>query len=184
MNEQTLDQLQRAAFGYFLQAVNPANGLVADTSRENSPSSIAVVGFALSVYPVAVERGWMTRADAVERSLAVLRFLRDSDQSGSPQATGYKGFYYHFLDMHTGARVWRSELSMIDNALLLAGALTAGSYFTANKADEIELREIVDVVYRRVDWRWAQSGRATLNHGWKPESGFLHYWYREIDEFM
>ena len=88
-DEVMLDRLQRAAFGYFLQAVNPANGLVADTSREHSPSSIAVVGFALSTYPVAVERGWMARADAVERSLTALRFFRDSDQSGSPEATGY-----------------------------------------------------------------------------------------------
>ncbi len=175
MNEQTLDQLQRAAFGYFLQAVNPANGLIADTSRENSPASIGVVGFALSAYPVAVERGWMARADAVERSLATLRFFHDSDQSESPEATGFKGFYYHFLDMHTGARVWRSELSMMDSALLIAGALTAGRYFTANTADEVQLRELVDVLYRRVDWRWAQHGGPTINHGWKPESGFLHY---------
>ena len=175
MQEQTLDQLQRAAFGYFLQAVNPANGLVADTSREQSPSSIAVVGLALSSYPVAVERGWMTRADAVQRSLSVLRFFHDSDQSGSPEATGFKGFYYHFLDMQTGARVWRSELSMIDTALLIAGMLTAGRYFMTDSADEIELRRLVDLLYRRVDWRWAQHGRKTINHGWKPESGFLHY---------
>ncbi|MGH8571124.1 MAG: hypothetical protein ACREX8_00920 [Gammaproteobacteria bacterium] len=81
--------------------------MIADTSRAASPVSIAVVGFALSVYPVAVERGWMGRADAVERSLAALRFFHDSDQSESPQATGFKGFYYHFLDRETGARVWR-----------------------------------------------------------------------------
>lgn len=182
MNEQTLDQLQRAAFGYFLQAVNPANGLIADTSRENSPASIGVVGFALSAYPVAVERGWMARADAVERSLATLRFFHDSDQSESPEATGFKGFYYHFLDMHTGARVWRSELSMMDSALLIAGALTAGRYFTANTAAEIQLRELVDVLYRRVDWRWAQHGGPTINHGWKPESGFLHYGWDGYNE--
>jgi len=182
MNEQTLDQLQRAAFGYFLQAVNPANGLIADTSRENSPASIGVVGFALSAYPVAVERGWMARADAVERSLATLRFFHDSDQSESPEATGFKGFYYHFLDMHTGARVWRSELSMMDSALLIAGALTAGRYFTANTAAEIQLRELVDGLYRRVDWRWAQHGGTTINHGWKPESGFLHYGWDGYNE--
>jgi hypothetical protein len=182
INEQTLDQLQRAAFGYFLQAVNPANGLIADTSREHSPVSIGVVGFALSAYPVAVERGWMARADAVERSLATLRFFHDSDQSGSPEATGFKGFYYHFLDMHTGARVWRSELSMVDSALLIAGALTAGRYFTANTAAEIQLRELVDVLYRRVDWPWAQNGGTTINHGWKPESGFLHYGWDGYNE--
>ena len=133
-DEALLNDLQRAAFGYFLQAVNPANGLVADTTRANSPCSIAVVGFALSVYPVAVERGWMARADAVARTVAVLRFFHGSDQSGAPEATGYKGFYYHFLDMHTGARVWRSELSMIDTALLIAGVLTSAMYFTAEHA--------------------------------------------------
>lgn len=182
MNEQTLDQLQRAAFGYFLQAVNPANGLIADTSRENSPANIGVVGFALSAYPVAVARGWMARADAVDRSLATLRFFHDSDQSESPEATGFKGFYYHFLDMHTGARVWRSELSMMDSALLIAGALTAGRYFTANTAAEVQLRELVDVLYRRVDWRWAQPGGTTICHGWKPESGFLHYGWEGYSE--
>ena len=177
-----LDRLQRAAFGYFLQAVNPANGLIADSSRENSPASIAVVGFALSTYPVAVERGWMARADAVDRSLTALRFLRDSDQSGGPEATGFKGFYYHFLDMHTGARAWRSELSMIDTALLIAGALTAGRYFTANTEEEIELGEQVDALYRRIDWRWAQDGDDTIKHGWKPECGFLHYGWEGYNE--
>ena len=181
-DEALLDRLQRAAFGYFRQALNPANGLIADTSRENSPCSIAVVGFALSAYPVAVERGWMTRADAVERSLATLRFFHDSDQSGSPEASGYKGFYYHFLDIHTGAREWRSELSMVDTALLIAGALTAARYFTANTADEIQLRELVDVLYRRIDWHWAQDGEATIRQGWKPECGFLRYGWDGYNE--
>src|SRR5690606_36005873 len=110
----------------------------------NSPCSIGVVGFALSVYPIAVQRGWMSRADAVERSVTVLSFFHDSDQSGLPQATGYKGFYYHFLDMHSGTRMWSSELSMIDTALLLAGALTAASFFTENTAEETRLRKLVD----------------------------------------
>lgn len=175
MDEQTLDQLQRAAFGYFLRAVNPANGLIADTFRENSPASIGVVGFALSVYPVAVERGWMTRDDAVERTLATLRFFCYSEQSESPEATGYKGFYYHFLDMHSGARVWRSELSMIDSALLMAGMLTASRYFTAKTPKETELRELVETLYLRIDWRWSQGGAKTIRMGWKPECGFLNY---------
>src|SRR6185436_1086642 len=125
-----LDQLQRGAFAYFLKTINPRNGLVADNSRDGAPVSIAVVGLALSAYPVAVERGWMTRSKAVTSSLAALRFFRDSDQSGSRTATGVNGFYYHFLDHRTGARVWQSELSMMDSALLIAGALSAGRYFT------------------------------------------------------
>src|SRR2546423_829953 len=97
----------------------------ADYSRPDSPISIAVVGFALSSYPVGVERGWLARNDAVARTLATLRFFRDSDQSGGAEATGYQGFYYHFLDPRSGTRVWRSELSMIDTAPLIARALTA-----------------------------------------------------------
>ena len=177
-----LDRLQRAAFEYFPQAINPANGLVADNSRANSPVSIAVVGFALSSYPVAVERGWLPRLEAVQRSLAALRFFRDSDQSGGPESTGYKGFYYHFLDFHTGARVWRSELSMIDTALLIAGALTASMYFDSKTAEEIELRKIVEILFRRIDWQWAQDGGETLRQGWKPECGFLHYGWEGYNE--
>jgi hypothetical protein len=182
MDEQTLDLLHRAAFDYFLQAINPANGLIADTSRANSPASIAVVGFALSVYPVAVDRGWLTRVDAVQRCLSVLRFFRDSDQSGSPEATGFKGFYYHFLDMQTGVRVWRSELSTIDTALLIAGALTTSRYFTANTPDETELRQVVEMLYLRIDWPWSQGRATTIRQGWKPECGFLHYGWDGYNE--
>ena len=181
-DEALFDELQRAAFAFFLQAVNPANGLVADNFRVDSPVSIAVVGFALSSYPVAVERGWMVRSDAVSLSLAALRFFRDGDQSGSADGTGYKGFYYHFLDQHTGARVWRSELSMVDTALLIAGALTAGMYFTADAPAEIELRRLVEELYRRIDWRWAQNGSDTIRQGWKPECGFLHYGWDGYNE--
>lgn len=181
-DEALLDQLQCAAFGYFLQTMNPQNGLVPDTNRENSPVSIAVVGFALSLYPVGVQRGWISRADAVQRTLTALRFFQGSDQSGSPEAAGYKGFYYHFLDIHSGARVWRSELSMIDTALLIAGVLTAAAYFDAGNAEETELRTIADALYRRIDWRWAQDGGDTIRQGWKPECGFLHYGWEGYSE--
>jgi hypothetical protein len=177
-----LEHLQRAAIDYFLHTTNPANGLVADTTREGSPCSIAVVGFALSAYAIAVERGWLARDEALARSLAVLRFFRDSEQGEAPLATGYRGFYYHFLDMHSGRRVWQCELSMIDTALLLAGALTASSYFTADTAPERELRAIVDMLYRRVDWCWAQGGESTMRQGWKPESGFLNYGWDGYNE--
>ena len=177
-----LDRLQCAAFDYFLTNYNPANGLVADTSRTGSPSSIAVVGFALSAYPVAVERGWMTREAAVERTLVTLRFFSNSSQSSEPDATGYKGFYYHFLDMQSGKRTWQSELSLIDTALLLAGILTAGAYFTDSSKSESEIRILADALYRRVDWRWAQNGKASLSQGWKPERGFLHYGWEGYSE--
>lgn len=177
-----LDALQHAAFDYFLEQVHPDNGLIADTSRPGSPVSIAVVGFGLSAYPIGVEHGWMAREDAVQRSLLALRFFHGSDQSGAADATGYKGFYYHFLDMQSGKRVWQSEVSMIDSALLIAGALAAAMYFDGDGAAEVELRKLVDALYRRIDWRWSQDGGSTIMQGWKPESGFLHYGWEGYSE--
>jgi hypothetical protein len=183
-DEAMLDRLQRAAFGYFVQHGNHSNGLVADTSRPGSHASIAVVGFALSAYPVGVERGWMTRAQALQRCLAALRFFRDSDQRGTPESTGHKGFYFHFLHMDSGKRAWRCEVSLIDTALLLAGMLTAAAYFTAATADEAELRALVDTLYHRVDWCWAQPQGAAVVHGWKPGSGFLNYGWEGYSEAL
>lgn len=177
-----LDRLQRDANSYFVNEVNPANGLVKDCTRPGFPSSIAAVGLALAAYSVGVERGLLTRTEAAARALTTLRFFWNSPQGPEPNATGYKGFYYHFLDMDTGRRAWDSELSTIDTALLLAGALTAASYFDRDVAEEREIRALADALYRRTDWQWAQNGEATVTHGWKPEGGFLPYRWRGYDE--
>lgn len=172
-DDRLLERLQSAAFGYFLEHADPVTGLVADTSRRDSPASIAVVGFALSCYPIGVERGWIARAEAASRTLKALRFFWNSPQSAAADASGYKGFYYHFLDLRTGRRVWQCELSLIDSTLLLAGVLTAAAYFTAPAAAETEIRELAEGLYRRIDWQWAQNGGNTVAQGWKPECGFL-----------
>ncbi|HEY1708571.1 MAG TPA: glucoamylase family protein [Rhizomicrobium sp.] len=176
-----LARLQRGAFAYLETYLNPQNGLIADTSREGSPCSIAVVGFALSCYPIAVENGWMTRSAAVALTYKTLQFFYDSPQNELPDATGFKGFYYHFLDMRSGRRVWQCELSLIDTALLLAGMLTVACYFDGDGA-EADIRGLVDALYRRVDWTWAQNGFETVAQGWKPECGFLHYGWEGYNE--
>jgi hypothetical protein len=124
--EADLEKLQRETFGYFLHETNPANGLVIDKTAADWPASIAATGLALACYPVSVERGFMPRSAAVERTLATLRFFWESPQGRESDATGYKGFYYHFLDLQTGRRAWQCELSTVDSAFLLAGALAAG----------------------------------------------------------
>jgi len=181
---ENLDALQRQAFDYFVYEVNPLNGLVADRTQVGAPASIAAVGLALSAYPVGVERGFISREDAVERTLATLRFFQNSSQSKDAEATGYKGFYYHFLDMKTGRRVWGCELSTVDTAFLLAGMLQAAAYFANETANEREIRTLADELFRRADWQWAQNGGATVTHGWKPESGFLPYRWQGYDEAL
>jgi hypothetical protein len=179
-----LERLQRESFDYFLHEANPDNGLVIDKTAPNWPASIAATGLALASYPIAVERGFMSRVQAIERTLNTLRFFWNSPQGPEADATGYKGFYYHFLDMKTGRRVWLCELSTVDSAFLLAGMLTAGIYFTANTAEEQEIRTLADKLYTRADWQWAQNQGLTVTHGWKPESGFLPYRWEGYDEAM
>jgi hypothetical protein len=179
-----LDALQLETFSYFLHETNPQNGLVRDKTAPDWPASIAATGLALAVYPVAVERGFITRAKAIERVLATLRFFWNSTQGPEPDATGYHGFYYHFLDMQTGRRAWQCELSTVDSAILFAGVLTARAYFNAYAPEEQEIRTLADALYRRADWSWAQNGGATVTHGWKPESGFLEYRWEGYDEAL
>lgn len=179
-----LGELQRETFGYFLHETNPANGLVIDKTAPNWPSSIAATGLALACYPVSIERGFISRAAAVERTLATLRFFWNSPHGPEPNATGFHGFYYHFLDMQSGRRAWQCELSTVDSAFLLAGALIAAVYFDVATTDEQEIRTLADALYRRADWKWAQDGGATVTHGWKPESGFLKYRWEGYDEAL
>lgn len=179
-----IDDIQRGAFDYFLKETNPANGLVRDKTCPDWPASIAAVGLGLTVWPVGVERGFVTRADAAERSLAALRFFWRSEQGPGSAAAGYKGFYYHFLDMQAGTRVWNCELSTIDSALLLGGMLTAAAYFDRGTPAEREIRELADRLYARVDWQWAQNGGMTVTHGWTPEAGFLPYRWEGYDEAL
>ena len=174
LSDDALERLQRLTLDYFLEETNPRNGLVADNTREGSPSSITAVGFALAAYTVGSERGFITRADAIVRTLTTLRFLCNSSQGENRDATGYKGFFYHFLDMQTGRRAARCELSTIDTSFLLAGALTAATYFDRDAVGEREIRALADALYCRVDWQWAQNGGVTVSHGWTPESGFLN----------
>ena len=184
VSHEVLDALQRKTFDYFVHEANPLNGLVVDKTQAGAPASIAAVGLALSSYPVGVERGFITRADAIQKTLTTLRFFHNSVQSTDQDATGYKGFYYHFLDMKSGKRVGKCELSTVDTAFLLMGMLTAAAYFLDDTADALDIRVLADELYQRADWNWAQNGGATVSMGWNPESGFLPYRWQGYDEAL
>lgn len=182
MSDQALDKLQRDTFGYFLKETDVATGLVPDNTRRGAPASITAVGFGLAAYPVGVERRYLSRAEAAARTLTTLRTFWESPQGEEPDATGYKGFFYHFLDMQTGRRTWDCELSTIDTTFLIAGALACGRYFDRETPPEPDIRRLADALYRRVDWQWAQDGGQTVSMGWKPETGFLPYRWEGYNE--
>ena len=182
VDEEWLHALQKATFNYFWRQTNPENGLIPDNTLVATPASIAGVGLALAVYVVGVDRGFVSRAQALERTLVTLRFFSGSVQSTGVDATGYRGFYYHFLDVGTGRRAWRCELSTIDTTILIAGALTAGAYFARDTDAEREVRALAEELYRRVDWRWARNGGATVTHGWTPERRFIPFRWKGYNE--
>jgi hypothetical protein len=183
-SEEQLRALQRNTFGYFVAEANPRNGLVRDTTRPGSHCSIAAVGLGLAAYTVGAERGYVSRADAVARVVATLRFFRDAPHGSEPDGTGHRGFYYHFLYMDSGRRASNSELSTIDTTLLVAGMLACRAYFDRDTPDEREIRETAAALYRRVDWDWARNGSTAVTHGWRPKTGFLPYHWTGYNEAL
>ncbi len=178
-----IEDLARRTFVYFWETTDARTGLAPDRYPTESACSIAAVGFALTAYPIGVERGYVTREQALERTLTTLRFLRELPQG--PQATGtcgYKGFFYHFLEMRDGLRAGDSEVSTVDTALLVCGALYVQAFFDADVPEEIEVRRIVDELVDRIDWRWAQIRPPSIALGWTPEKGFLPYDWRGYNE--
>src|SRR4029077_17553172 len=148
------DTIEERTFRYFWDTANPDNGLVPDRFPSPSFSSIAAVGFALTAYPIGVERGYVTRAAARQRTLQTVRFFANAPQGGEATGVaGYKGFFYHFLDMKTGLRYGDTELSTVDTALLMSGMLFCQSYFNGSDDEEVEIRRLVEGIYSRIDWK-------------------------------
>jgi hypothetical protein len=180
-----LDTLERRTFDWFWETTNPRNGLTPDRAPNPPFSSIAAVGFALTAYPIGAERGWITRAQAAERTLNTLRFFWRAPQGpDSIGVTGHKGFFYHFLDMETGLRFQKTELSSIDTSLLLAGVLFCREYYDRSTPIELEIRALSDSLYLRADWRWMQAKSPLVTMAWRPERGFGPAEYKGYDEAM
>lgn len=177
-DESFLDRLQLASFRFFWEAADPQTGLVKDrclADGQKDPrdiASIAATGFGLTALCIGDQRGFLPAGQARERVLTTLRFLRH-------RLPHEHGFFYHFVNMRSGERVWRCELSSIDTALLLCGVLTCRQYFA-----DSEIQQLAREIYERVDWVWMLNGAMTLSHGWKPESGFLKARWDSYCELM
>jgi len=184
MSDTRLASVQSKTFKFFFSEMHSTTSLLPESTREGAPASIAVLGFALVAYPIAVERGFISRAKAVRRTLAKLEFLQNGPDGDGPDSISHRGFYYHFLDLQTGRRTWNSEASTIDTAFLIAGALTAAQYFDRDVPEERKIRALADALYRRADWQWAQHGGLTVTHGWRPETGFIKYRWTGYSEAL
>ena len=180
-----LEFLERKAFDYFWLEANPANGLVRDRSRTNSYCSIAAVGFGLTAIGVGVDHGWITREQGRERVLRMLSTFGEEPQGTNADGIiGCRGWFYHFLEMNTGRRAWKCELSSIDTALLLAGILYAREFFDETHADETAIRDLAKRIYARIDWHWMANGQDSLSMGWHAENGFIQRRWIGYNEAM
>jgi hypothetical protein len=180
-----LDDVERRGFHFFWDLADPQTLLIPDRAPTPSFSSIAAVGFGLTAYGIGAERGYVPRAQAAARTLATLRSLLAMKQGPEARGvSGYKGFFYHFLDMKTAERFKTVELSTVDTSLLMAGVLFAQSYFDRNDATESAIRATAEELYGRVDWPWEQARRPAISMGWTPEEGFHTYDWRGYNEAM
>lgn len=168
------DDLEQRTFRFFWETVNRRNGLVPDRWPNPPFASIAAVGFALTAYPIGVERGWITRAEARDLTLTTLRFFDRAPQgTAATGISGNRGFFYHFLDMETGHRFKNTELSSVDTALLHLGMLFAAGWYDGADRREREIRTLARRIVARADWRWFQNGTPIVSMGWFPDLGFI-----------
>ncbi len=172
-DDEFLDYVQGANFDYFWYLANPTNGLVPDRTATGSACSIAAVGFGLTAIGIGIDHGWIARTQGAARVLTTLNtFFQGPQGPGTSGIIGYRGWFYHFLDMSTALRAGSTELSSIDTALLLGGILYAKQYFNGPSADETSIRSMADAIFNRVDWTFMSQGTAAVAMGWDPSTGF------------
>jgi hypothetical protein len=185
-DDQLLDEIERAAFDFFWNEASSATGQVRDRALVSGNdhrrvASIAATGFGLTALCIGEIRGYgdsaaiqssAIQASAIQaRVRQTLRFLK--------RQSNEHGFFYHFVDMDTGERMWNCEVSSIDTSLLLCGVLTARQHF-----HDPEIEDLATAIYERVDWPWMLNGGDTFSMGWHPGGGFLRTRWDHYCELM
>jgi hypothetical protein len=176
-DDQFLEEVERANFQFFWEQANPSTGLVRDRCNVRKPdqsivASIAATGFGLTALCIGEHRGYIATTEARERVITTLRFLWE-------KMVNHRGFFYHFASSLTGERIWDSEISSIDTALLLCGVLTCKQHFRSS-----QVTRLASDIFNRVEWTWLSEDTNLLPHGWLPENGFLPYRWGVYSELM
>jgi hypothetical protein len=176
-DDKFLDDLERSSFLFFWEQANPQTGLIKDRCNVHINdtgvvASIASTGFGLSAICIAERRGFISHQEARLRVIATLVFLWR-------KLPTHRGFFYHFANINTGERIWDSEVSSVDTALLLCGILTCRQHF-----QDHDIVDLAHAIFDRVDWTWLSEDTTLLPHGWTPETGFLPYKWDYYSELM
>jgi hypothetical protein len=177
-DHQLLEEMEKANFLYFWEQANPQTGLVKDRCNLRAPgkdvvASIAATGFGLTALCIGEKRGFVSLPEAHNRAAAALRFLWK-------KLPTHRGFFYHFANINTGERMWDSEVSSVDTAILLCGILSCRQHFEKHS----EISNLAYEIFNRVDWTWLSEDTSLLPQGWTPEIGFLPYRWDYYSELM
>jgi hypothetical protein len=165
-DDQFLEELEHASFLFFWEQANPHTGLIKDRCNvrakdSSTVASIASCGFGLTAICIGQKRGFISYEEARLRVITSLSFLWH-------KLPTHRGFFFHFADVNTGERVWESEVSSVDTAILLCGVLSCRAHFQDKDIDEL-----AHAIFDRVDWTWIAEDTALLSMGWTPELGFI-----------
>ncbi|MBV8833274.1 MAG: hypothetical protein JO108_29105 [Acidobacteriaceae bacterium] len=176
-DDDLLDEIERADFRFFWEQADPTTGLVKDRCKAKTPdhgnvASIAATGFGLTALCIAERRGYISLNEARGRVFSTLQFIWE-------KMPNHRGFFFHFANIVTGERIWDSEISSIDTAILLCGILTCKQHFR-----HAEIIRLASAIYNRVEWTWLSEDTSLLPHGWSPEGGFLPYRWDYYSELM
>jgi hypothetical protein len=176
-DDQFLLDLEAANFLFFWEQGSPNTGMVKDrsnvhTNSEGVAASIAATGFGLTALCIADQRGFMSSDEILKRVFVTLRFLWK-------KLPNHRGFFYHFANPETGERMFDSEVSSVDTAILLCGILTCREHFRHRA-----VAQLADLIFNRVDWTWLSEDTSLLTHGWTPETGFLPSRWDYYSELM
>jgi hypothetical protein len=177
-DELLLEEVEHASFLYFWEQAHPETGLVRDRCNARTPDNkdlgnIAATGFGLTALCIGEKRSYISYAQARDRVLNTLRFLWK-------KLPNHRGFFYHWTNINNGSRVWESEVSSVDTAILLCGVLTCRQHFVHTP----EIGELAELIFNRVDWQWLSEDTPILPGGWTPETGFLQYRWDNYSELM
>ena len=176
-DDEFLNDVEAASFRFFWEQGNPRTGMVKDRAnvhadRPGDAASIAATGFGLTALCIGAQRGFISPGEALERLFVTLRFLWK-------KLPNHRGFFYHFANPETGERMFDSEVSSVDTAILLCGVLTCKQYF-----HHPAVTELTGLIFSRVDWTWLSEDTTLLTHGWTPEIGFLPSRWDYYSELM
>jgi hypothetical protein len=171
---------ERLSFKFFWEVVNgnpdsSGYGMISDRyNTKNSTygaASIASVGFGLAAIPIGIVNDWIGFQEGYDRVLGTLQTLQTMQRT--------HGFYYHFVSMSSATRSGLSEVSIIDTAILMCGAIMAGEYFGG------EIKTIANELYQAVEWNWYfDTNRMMFYMGYMPENGFGGHWDMYAEQLM